>query len=517
LELVDERADPVRAALLHERRGYYLWWQGCGEDGVHDFEEAVRLIPADPPSRERAFVLAGLGFIQMIVGPTERSLDVCEEALEVSRSVGAGAAEVRALSTLGNVREALGDRPGGIAAVREARALGRKLGDPEVLAQTAIGLSDALRKDGQLEEAVAVGLEGAEDADRAGVTAAHGAFAALNAAEAAFELGRWDIVERVTADVAARPGGSVTYGFAHFLQGLVSAARGDLEAAEEHLRRQRELLSPAAGAESHRNVPELEAVIALSRRRPQEAARHAAEALRMAMKLSDPLAGAHAVALAARAEADDADVARARGDRGGERAAADAVAAILDAARSRKTDNPAVLATVEAEVLRAQGTPDADAWAAAARACEARRAAWNAVYAWWRCAEAAMASSQPRAVAAEALARARPVAERLGARPMLEQIDGLARRARLDLDAVAEAPARTRMQVPDAAREFGLTARELEVLEHVALGQTNREIGAELFISARTAGVHVSHILEKLGASTRTEAATAAHRLGLVP
>jgi DNA-binding NarL/FixJ family response regulator len=59
--------------------------------------------------------------------------------------------------------------------------------------------------------------------------------------------------------------------------------------------------------------------------------------------------------------------------------------------------------------------------------------------------------------------------------------------------------------------------RELEVLEHVALGQTNREIAADLFISTRTAGVHVSHILEKLGASTRTEAATAAHRLGLVP
>jgi DNA-binding NarL/FixJ family response regulator len=69
----------------------------------------------------------------------------------------------------------------------------------------------------------------------------------------------------------------------------------------------------------------------------------------------------------------------------------------------------------------------------------------------------------------------------------------------------------------DAAREVGLTERELEVLEHVALGQTNREIAADLFISVRTAGVHVSHILGKLGASTRTEAATAAHRLGLVP
>jgi DNA-binding NarL/FixJ family response regulator len=58
--------------------------------------------------------------------------------------------------------------------------------------------------------------------------------------------------------------------------------------------------------------------------------------------------------------------------------------------------------------------------------------------------------------------------------------------------------------------------RLLTELTSVALGQTNREIAADLFISARTAGVHVSHILEKLGASTRTEAATAAHRLELV-
>jgi DNA-binding CsgD family transcriptional regulator len=518
LELIDERAEPVRAGLLHERRGYYLWWWGHGEEGVADYEEAVRLIPAEPPSRQRAYVLAGLGFIRMLVGPPERARALAEEALEVARSVGAGPAEVRALATLGNVREILGDRPGGIAALREARALGREIGDAEVLTQTAIGLSDALRKDGQLEEAVAVGLEGAEEADRIGVGATHGAYSALNAAEAALELGRWDVVDRITAEVGAKPGRNVSESFAHYLQGVLSCARGDLGAAEEHARRQRELLSDAAGAELWRNVPELQAEIALAQRRCEDAANAAAEAVRMADEaLADPVTAARAAAVGARAEADSAELARARRDRTGARAAARRAGAILARVRERETDNPAVVATIEAEVLRAQGKPDRDAWAAAARACEARGATWQATYAWWRCAEAAMARSGARAVAADALARARPVAERLGARPLLEQIDGLARRARLDLEAADEAPARTRMQVPDEAREFGLTTRELEVLEHVALGQTNREIAAELFISARTAGVHVSHILEKLGASTRTEAATAAHRLGLVP
>jgi DNA-binding CsgD family transcriptional regulator/tetratricopeptide (TPR) repeat protein len=533
LDLIDEREDPVRAGLLHERRGYHLWWQGRGEAGVADYEEAVRLVPAHPPSRERAFVLAGLGFICMVIGPIERSRAACEEALAVARSVGAGAAEVRALATLGNVRETLGDRPGGIAALREARALAREVGDPEVLCQTAIGLSDALRKDGQLDEAVAVGLEGAEDADRAGVGAAHGAFSALNAAEAAFELGRWDVVERVTADVLARPGGNVNEAFAHYQQGVLSNARGDVVAAEEHARLQRELLAPAAGRELSRYVLELEADVALSQRAPEDAARAAGEAVRMGEPMSDPLTAARPSLLGARAEADGADLARARHDPNAEEAAIERAEAILASPRTQSMDNPAVLATIEAEVLRARGSSDPDAWAVAARACEARGAAWQGAYAWWRSAEAAMARSQQRAVAAAALARARPVAERLGARPLLEEIDGLARRARLDLGAPAAAAARERVSppeavvaappdaagpmLPEAAREVGLTARELEVLEHIALGQTNRQIAAELFISARTAGVHVSHILEKLGASTRTEAATAAHRLGLVP
>jgi DNA-binding NarL/FixJ family response regulator len=61
-----------------------------------------------------------------------------------------------------------------------------------------------------------------------------------------------------------------------------------------------------------------------------------------------------------------------------------------------------------------------------------------------------------------------------------------------------------------------LTARELEVLSLVAAGQTNRQIGERLFISEKTASVHVSNLLGKLGAAGRGEAALIAHRLGLV-
>ena len=67
---------------------------------------------------------------------------------------------------------------------------------------------------------------------------------------------------------------------------------------------------------------------------------------------------------------------------------------------------------------------------------------------------------------------------------------------------------------PEVER-LGLTARELTVLSLVAEGHTNREIGASLFISEKTASVHVSRILAKLGVRSRVEAATTAHRLGL--
>jgi len=59
---------------------------------------------------------------------------------------------------------------------------------------------------------------------------------------------------------------------------------------------------------------------------------------------------------------------------------------------------------------------------------------------------------------------------------------------------------------------FGLTPREQEVLRLVAAGRSNGDIAAELFISRRTASVHVSNILGKLGASSRGEAAAIAHR-----
>jgi DNA-binding NarL/FixJ family response regulator len=61
-----------------------------------------------------------------------------------------------------------------------------------------------------------------------------------------------------------------------------------------------------------------------------------------------------------------------------------------------------------------------------------------------------------------------------------------------------------------------LTAREHDVLALVATGRSNREIAATLFISPKTVSVHISRVLDKLDASSRTEAVAIARRRGLV-
>ena len=79
---------------------------------------------------------------------------------------------------------------------------------------------------------------------------------------------------------------------------------------------------------------------------------------------------------------------------------------------------------------------------------------------------------------------------------------------------------RGRLRLPGHEHDTGdtgpLTVREHEVLHLLVQGMTNDEIGTTLFMSPRTASVHVSHILAKLQASNRTEVAAVAHRRGLV-
>jgi DNA-binding CsgD family transcriptional regulator len=177
---------------------------------------------------------------------------------------------------------------------------------------------------------------------------------------------------------------------------------------------------------------------------------------------------------------------------------------------------PVVLASraaCAAEYSRIVGAGGTALWADARRHRETSTNPYQAAYARWREAEALLAVGADRE-AAEALIRdAHTVVDELGARPLREELETLARRARIELGQEPRVEAG-----PNAALEqLDLTPRETEVLALLAGGLTNREIGTELFISNKTASVHVSRILTKLSVRNRAAAAAAAHHLGLGP
>jgi DNA-binding NarL/FixJ family response regulator len=137
-----------------------------------------------------------------------------------------------------------------------------------------------------------------------------------------------------------------------------------------------------------------------------------------------------------------------------------------------------------------------------------------------RAAEAILLARGPRDEAARLLREAHVAASALGAVPLQTAIEAVASRSRIQLEAPASAaaspatePAAATPAAADPAKILGLSAREWEVLELVADGRSNAEIAETLFISPKTASVHVTHILDKLGVSNRVEAATIAVRV----
>jgi len=219
------------------------------------------------------------------------------------------------------------------------------------------------------------------------------------------------------------------------------------------------------------------------------------------------------------AEAAIAERAAARRDRqAGEQATRTAAELLERAHAAAAADGVAVaravaakLATAEAEGSRAAGRHDPAGWARAVGAWDELGCPWPAAYARWRQAEALLDQGAPRDQAASLVRTAWAAAAALGARPLQAELESLAHRARITLGpAEAGEP-----EAPSPGEELGLTPREREVLGLVADGRSNRQIADELFISAKTASVHVSNILAKLGVANRAEAAVAAHRLGL--
>jgi len=161
---------------------------------------------------------------------------------------------------------------------------------------------------------------------------------------------------------------------------------------------------------------------------------------------------------------------------------------------------------VHAEHARGEGRASRDMWRSVAQAWQLAGQPYREAYARLREAEVCVRSGR-REQAIRALAACEHLAQRLRAAPILGLAGDLSRRAR-----IAD---RGGAQASEAAARFDLTDRERDVLALLVRGDSNRQIARTLFISDRTVAVHVSHILGKLGARNRTEAATVGASLGL--
>jgi ATP/maltotriose-dependent transcriptional regulator MalT len=465
-------------------------------------------------------VLGSLALYLGLVSRFEEARGPAEEAVAIARRVGARAEEADARTALGTALGNLGRTDAGLAELEAAQRLAPEAAEVVVMLRAMVNRSDVLLAAGRMDQAVSVALGGIREARRLGLARSFGPDLGCNATEALVALGRWDEAERVSREaLELTPTGSAWVNLP-LARAALELGRGDHGAAGARLQGVRRLL-PAPVAEAQVAGPLFGglAELALWRGDPEQARQLVAEAVPLVA--ANPRYAAPVYALGLRVEADRAELARARHP--GQPAPDDATTAALlqrlrDAATGRAAAGLPELAawhaTALAESARRDGRPDPAAWAAAAAAWERLGQPYRAAYACFRQAEALLATTGDRDTAAGALRRAAEVTGRLGARPLDDEVKALAQRARIDLAPHAAAGATAAAGAAPAER-LGLTPREAEVLALVAAGRSNRQVAQALFISPKTASVHVSNILAKLGVATRVEAAAVAHRLGL--
>jgi DNA-binding CsgD family transcriptional regulator/tetratricopeptide (TPR) repeat protein len=517
LDQVDPTAEPVRAAVLLASLGTHRRTTGDEPGALAAHQQAERLLAGAPPSTERARVLTSHALTLNMISEARQAIRYCEEAIAVAREAGARAEEARALDLLGACLDHE-DPDRAIALHREARRIAEEVGDAETMVATYMNLSHVLAGVGRDHEALDDAQEGYRRARQLGLERAIGSYVAANLANGLLEAGRWEECELLTGELLA--GDSWCASELLACRGRLLTRRGDFAAARNHLDRSLQLSAPSDRGEAWLGLAEL----ALWEGRHDDAGAAVDEGLRWYAEV-DP-EGLSSLGLIAwytlllRLEADRAERAAAR--RAPEevaearRRAAAAVAELdrlaLDPSATYANITGRLL-VAQAELSRLEGSSNPERWQAAA--------AWNqlgrpfdAAYAGYRQAEALLAGGGSRTQAEATLRVAHQTTVTLGAEPLQRELKLLAQRGRLRLEEPVDATVSPEVP-PSPAASLGLTRREAEVLALVAEGRTNRQIGQSLFITPKTASVHVSRILAKLGVAGRGEAAAIAHRLGL--
>src|SRR6266487_4310420 len=198
---IDAAAEPLRAGVLLDRLSRYHWHALDRSAAMAAIERAVATVPADPPTWERARVLAAHGRVLMLVGRESQAMARCEEAIAVARQVGARAEEGQALNMLGTALCSLGQMEAGTAYLERAREIASELGEVADLVRAHINLASVLELSGRCAEAADAYLAGFDVARGFGAVGSYGPRVLPYAATALLSLGRREEAGQLVAEV----------------------------------------------------------------------------------------------------------------------------------------------------------------------------------------------------------------------------------------------------------------------------------------------------------------------------
>ncbi|MGN6870554.1 MAG: helix-turn-helix transcriptional regulator [Solirubrobacteraceae bacterium] len=501
-----------RVALL-VRRATLLGDLARDSEALAVFEQAEALLPRDVPSRVSAQVLSAFARAMYRVGQFSRAGELAQRAFEAAQAVNATEEGLEAQYVLATTMVYRGDVEAGIALVEQVAEEATQAELPALATRSLIALSDFQLSLGRYDEAVQTSERGIALAEQAGFSRTWGAFIRSNKAEALLRSGRWDAA--LAAAVLGTEAPGVVAGTLLLVRAELLAFSGRRDEAERELREARRHLRNSTASQFTLPLAGVEAELARARGELTRARQIISDALGREDLGDEPRYKWPLMSQGARVEAELAVAARDAGEPAS--GAEQQIAELHEAAERTAATMPAHsghLALVRGEHARVRREQEVEAWADAIAACRAMNEPLPLAYALLRHAETLTGHGQTETAAMSAR-EALELAQMMGAAPLLDDVQALIRRARLSVNG-REEPEQAAAHAPDELERLGLTAREAEVLRLVADGLSNTQIAEELVISRKTASVHVSNILAKLGVSTRVQAAAVAHRRGLI-
>jgi DNA-binding CsgD family transcriptional regulator/tetratricopeptide (TPR) repeat protein len=522
LEELDPAVDQVRYSCLLDDLSRIQFTLNRGVEAVENAERALALLPEGEVSPERASLEVWRARIRVLRGRYREALTDGRAALATARAAGDRSSECEVLNTLGMAQISLGDIDEGESCLRAAIQIAIEDDDLSRMEGAYSNLADSLSLAGRTTDALDVAMEGLAAFATRGARATN--WLLLTVSDMAFQAGDWRSAHEHFDQVGTHPSGR-TLIFRLLRETELALGDGNDERAVQCLEELEPLISRSSEPQW---IGEFGTLKAECRRRQRElaSARAAVGAAldRIELCTDDVARIARVTAAGMRVEADIAQRARDLRERADER---DAVARgrihmqrLRAAAQEGGPVERAWSAVGAAELARARGRSDPKLWRKAAREWEAMSRPFQQAVALWRGAEAEIDAGD-RAAASETAQAVFEIARRLDGGWMIGELTALAQRARLDLgEAVGDGVRGSDSNgggssASESEDPFGLTSRERQVLALLAEGATNRQIGAALYMAEKTASVHVSRILSKLGVRSRTQAAAVAHRLHL--